>query len=144
MAEMNPEDVQDFPLDDLHPGEVVVKDWILAELATAIRDSKLLAPINCVRLHDRLIVRDGNNRVRALVEFSQNGPPVTMRGMIAGDPPTEVGARMLTAAARFYGSGAAAFTALPSVGESEYDKRHGEESRKLLNLLEDTGQDSGE
>src|SRR2546428_297668 len=99
-------------IDDLSPGEAVLSAEKIAEYRQTLERGEQLDPVHVYNVDGKLVVRDGNNRVRAHVEHCRgNGIPIDTISCIPSTAPTPRPAALdgLRRVSRYYGQGADAF-----------------------------------
>lgn len=120
----------------LWPGEVLLGDSALVGYRATLSRGGSLPPVDIIRLEDgRLVVRDGNTRVRAFIEHyaAQNRtlPDIDYRMTVASAPgPTALAG--LSKVSRHYGEGVAGFLKIPVVSDADYEREQGRLGRAIL------------
>lgn len=122
-------------IERLTPGETGLAADRLAKYRLALARGDALDPIHIVMLGAQIVVRDGNTRVRAVLDHHAacgTSPPeiVFVDSTI---PLVGESLRGLKKIAAFYGPGAAAFLRLPVAARpSDYEPMQAAEARKVF------------
>jgi hypothetical protein len=120
--------VNQTKISELWPGEVLLVTERIARNRQTLATGGNLPPIHVHESEERLVVRDGNNRVRAYIEHCrQHGLPIDGMPSITSTskPPTPATHILWEQIAERYGCGIEAFLALPVADENEYFQTHG-------------------
>ena len=115
-------------ISELWPGETLLVTERIARNRQTLAAGGSLSAIHVHQSEERLVVRDGNNRVRAYIEHCrEHGLPIDRMPSIigAGEAPKPRIHILWGEIAARYGGGIEAFLALPVADENEYFQNHG-------------------
>ena len=121
-------------ISDLYPGEILVAIERVAKYRFTLENGGELTPVHVCHSGNRIVARDGHNRIRALIEHrhARGEDAGSVSVVVDGGKPPQLHThtRWQQVAAK-YGCGVEAFLALPVVKESEYYQRHDEIEREI-------------
>ncbi len=120
-------------ISDLSPGEAALSVERIAAHKSTLVSGHSFPEIHVYRDADLWIVRDGNNRVRALIEHRQAiSQPIGSIPYVESDPPPRPEApQELRNVAHYYGTGSKAFLAMPAATNDHYMTAQVEACRKI-------------
>lgn len=126
--------MKSISIDQLSPGENVLSAEKVQKYRAALAAGRDIDPITVIELDGCLIVRDGNNRVRAFIEHfrAANRPWPEIPAVLSDRPLGGTASSMLPLTARYYGNGVPAFLSLPCVSAAEYVVRQAVIGRKIF------------
>ena len=122
-------------INDLSPGEAVLSDVKIAKYRQLLERGEQFAPVEVYKVDDWLVVRDGNNRVRAHIEHCRaNAIPLEAIGCIPSTAPAPGPAALngLYKLSRYYGQGANAFGRIPIATNEDYETTQTTVMRKII------------
>lgn len=122
-------------IEKLTPGETGLAGDRLAKYRETLAKGLPLDPIHVVVLAEQFVVRDGNTRVRAVLEHhaATGTHPPAMAFVFSTIPLVGESLKGLRKIAAFYGPGAAAFLRLPVAAQaSDYEPMQAAEARKVF------------
>lgn len=116
----------DISIEDLWPGEIVLDRKKFDEKLGILESGEALPPIIVINIEGKNIVRDGNTRIRAFIEFTEKHKKaikkISSEFVTPGANMTEEIRRNYLKLAIHYGKGIKAFKKLPITNSTaEYD-----------------------
>jgi hypothetical protein len=128
-------------IDELWTGEVVVSAEAVAAERAHLEGGGTIEPVSVIRIGNRLIVRDGNNRVRAWIEYhlatSETIPWIPF--LPSDKPMSDDAAPELEMTAKYHGQGVAGFEKLETVPKADYERRSNEASKRIRDAVRSQG-----
>jgi hypothetical protein len=126
-------------VEKLTPGETGLSLEAVQRHRATLAAGRSLAPIDLYAVGSHLIVRDGNNRVRAFIEHhAALGLPVPEMEFVWSireiSPTPLLGFRKMAA---YYGNGINAFLGRPVAEPAEYGQMQAREGRRLFDATPD-------
>lgn len=121
-------------IDDLSPGEAVLSSDKLAKYRQLLERGESLDPVHFYEADGKLVVRDGNNRVRAYIEHCRTiGLLVETISCIASTAPAPGPAALdgLRRVSWFCGKGVEAFMLMPVAEKDEYENTQTEVGQRI-------------
>ena len=122
-------------INDLSPGEAVLSDIKIAEYRKLLERGEQFAPVEVYKVDNWLVVRNGNNRIRAHIEHCRaNAIPLEAIDCIPSTAPAP-GPKALNGLykfSRYYGQGANAFGCMPIATNENYEATQTTVMRKIL------------
>ena len=119
---------------DLSPGEAVLSERDVARHCATLAAGEPLESVAVIEIDGHMVVRDGNNRVRAYVEHcrARGQDPGTIPCVPStARPPGPAALDGLRKMARYYGTGPDAFAAMPVASPDQYETMQTEVARKI-------------
>ena len=124
--------MNEVSISKLAPDEPVLMREKVASWLDRLTRGEQLPPIQVFEVNDYWVVRDGNHRVRAYVEYwLANGRPAQEIPCEITSKPTPDNLEEIRQVSSYCGVGQRAFASLPIVPQDQVDSKRVEEYRKI-------------